>query len=41
MLQSLKPYDYYSWDKYFGVVQQLNQYNWVDCHEYEGLSDLL
>jgi len=40
-LQSLSPFDQYSWDKNFAVVQLLNEFNWVHCHENEELSALL
>ena len=40
-LQALSPFDQYSWDKNFAVVQLLNEYNWVHCHNNEELSELL
>ena len=40
-LHSLEPFDKHSWEKYFAVVQTLNEHNWVECHADPALSELL
>ena len=40
-LQALSPFDQYLWDKNFAVVQLLNEFNWVHCHDNDELAALL
>ena len=40
-IDALSPFDNFQWQKYFEVTKQLDQFNWVDCLDFEDLSQVL